>query len=64
MIWPRGPWACPWGWNTRRAALPGRIGFITVRVGDIEKIMLKAAGQGKSIEEYVEDLIHQDASKN
>ena len=46
------------------AELPGRIGFITVRIGDIEKIMLKAAGQGKSIEEYVEDLIHQDASKN
>ena len=50
--------------RTAWAALPGRIGFITVRIGDIEKIMLKAAGQGKSIEEYVEDLIHQDASKN
>ena len=45
------------------AELPGRIGFITVRIGDIDKIMLKAAEQGKSIEEYVEALIHQDASK-
>lgn len=50
--------------RTAWAALPGRIGIITVRIGDIEKIMLKAAGQGKSIEEYVEALIHQDASKN
>ena len=45
------------------AELPGRIGFITVRIGDIHTIMLKAAEQGKSIEEYVEALIRQDASK-